>query len=153
MERDYTGVNNSDYSENLNENMSDGTSGVDESSFVFKNVINARQNSRLFSLISVVFSGLSILLSVFPWIALILGCLGIVFAVISRKNIGYFDNLSLAGLIIGIFGTVFAAMGLIFVYFIENSEFYEKFIKVLGLESGSGADGIPEEIYGNSDFV
>ena len=55
----------------------------------------------------------------------------ILFALFSRRNIGYFDSLALAGLILGIAGMVFGAGGLFFNYFTENSEWYKQFIEEL----------------------
>ena len=47
-------------------------------------------------------------------IALVLALASVVCGIISRKNLGYFDKLSLAGIIIGIFGIVFSVVGLFF---------------------------------------
>ena len=126
--------------ENLNNeekgNISEDSSAVDENKFVYKNVIKNKQNSRLYSVISVVFSGLSVLFCFFPWLGLIFGCLGILFAIISRKNIGYFDKISIAGIIIGIFGAVFAFMGIMFIYVFENN-IYENFFDMFKSEKNS----------------
>ena len=121
------------------ENNFEESSPMDENKFAYKTVINGSKNSRLYSVLSVVFAGLSFFLSFLTWIPLIFGALGIVFALISRKNLGYFDNLGLAGLIVGIFGTVFAVFGIIFSLLVTRNvvvSFFELFFG--GTSSGGG---------------
>ncbi len=85
-----------------------------EDGFVYKAVIKGEGNKRTFSVISLILSVISVFLFVFPWAAIALGVLGVVFSVLSRRNLGYFDGFSLAGLIVGIFGIVFGIAGLSF---------------------------------------
>lgn len=80
--------------------------------YVYKNVIRNKEQRRTWSVVSVVLAALSVILCYFSWVGLAFGVLSIASALISRKNLGYFDKLSLAGLIIGIFGIVFCVMGL-----------------------------------------
>ena len=80
--------------------------------YVYKNVIRNKEQRRTWSVISVVLSVLAVILCYFSWVGLVLGILSIGAALISRKNLGYFDKLTLAGIIIGIFGVVFAIAGL-----------------------------------------
>ena len=56
------------------------------------------------------------------------GVLAIVFAVVSRKTIGYFDGLAIAGLIIGIFGLVFGISNVILDYIITNTDLLSDFM-------------------------
>jgi hypothetical protein len=60
-----------------------------------------------------------------------LSALSIVFALISRKNIGYYDGLSLAGLIVGIFGIVFGVASIILGELLKNSEYFKEFFNEL----------------------
>ena len=113
------------------ENLNDQDSAAAENEFAYKNVMGEKKNSRLYSVISVCLSALSIILEFIPWAALICGALGILFAILSRKNLGYFDNISLVGLIAGIFGTVFSVMGLILIYFLKNTEFFKSLVELL----------------------
>lgn len=93
-----------------------------EQEYAFKNVLKKNPNKRTWSVVSIVLAGLAILLSplillpipVWPIVCLALGILAIGAAALSRVNIGYFDKLSLAGLIIGIFDVVFSVAGFIF---------------------------------------
>lgn len=54
------------------------------------------------------------------WFGLAVGALGIVFSIVSRYHLGYFDGLSIAGMVLGICGALF---GLAFVIlgFLINS--------------------------------
>ena len=71
------------------------------------------------------------------------GILSVVFAVVSRKTIGYFDGLAVAGLIIGIFGIVFGVSNMILDYLINNTDYlneflaeYEKMLEQYMVEAG-----------------
>lgn len=93
----------------------------DEKEYAFKNVLKKNPNKRTWSVVSIVLAGLAILLfplilfpvPVWPIICFILAALAIGAAVLSRINLGYFDKLSLVGLIIGIFDVVFSVAGFI----------------------------------------
>lgn len=87
-----------------------------EENYAFQKVMPAKnkENRRTWSVISLILSILSLLLVYFSWVSLILGILSVGSALISRKNIGYFDKLSLAGMFIGIFGVVFSVGAIIF---------------------------------------
>ena len=50
-------------------------------------------------------------------------------ALITRKNIGYFDGLSIAGIIVGIIGTVLGISGIILFKILEENSFIEEFLK------------------------
>lgn len=85
-----------------------------EDGYAYKTVIKNKQNRRTWSVVSIVLAVLSILLLYFPIVSLILGALSVGAGAVSRINLGYFDKLTLAGIIIGIFGIVFSIAGLIF---------------------------------------
>ena len=87
-----------------------------EENYAYKKVINNKnkENRRTWSVASLILSVLSILLVYFSWAGIVCGVLAIGCAFISRKNIGYFDKLSLAGMFIGIFGVVFSVGAIIF---------------------------------------
>lgn len=74
---------------------------------------NPKKRTMLFSALSVVLAVLSISLAVFYIPSLILGVLSIGAAVYSRLILGFFDKLTLIGLILGIFGVIFGVGSLI----------------------------------------
>ena len=94
-----------------------------EQNYAFKNVLKKNPNKRTWSVVSIVLAGLSILLLPIPILrvaSIVLALLAIGAAVLSRVNLGYFDKLSLAGLIISIFCSVFSLAGIIFFDMIIN---------------------------------
>ena len=94
-----------------------GATETDEenSDYAYKSVIKKDKTSRrTWSVISLIFAVLSILTLYFSWVSLVIGAVAVGCAAVSRKNLGYFDKISLAGIIIGIFGMVFSLTGIIF---------------------------------------
>ena len=102
-------------SNEFNEEVQDTNESVEaEQKYAFKNVIKKNPNKRTWSVVSIVLACLSLVSVILPPISIILGILAIGAAILSRVNLGYFDKLSLAGLIISIFGVVFSTCGIIF---------------------------------------
>lgn len=92
--------------------------------YAYKNVITKNGNTRLFSVISVAFAALSVILSFVPWVGFIFGLVSVGFSLISRKQLGYFEGLALVGLIVGIFGFVFSFAGIILSAVFANSGYF-----------------------------
>ena len=88
--------------------------------YVYKKVIPNKQNRRTWSLASLVLAILSLMLVYFSWVSIVLALASGGCALISRKNLGYFDKMTLAGIIIAIFGVVFSLGGLIFAELISG---------------------------------
>ena len=82
--------------------------------YAYKNVLKTKKNRRTWSVISLALAILAIEFIWFPWVGVVFALASIVCALISRKNLGYFDKLSLAGIFVGIFGVVFSVVGLSF---------------------------------------
>ncbi len=78
-----------------------------EEKFLYKNIISQNKNSRAFSVASLASGILSVVFCFLPVLGIILSLLSVVLSVISRRVLGYFDKLSIAGLVSGIFGFVF----------------------------------------------
>ena len=62
----------------------------------------------LWSLLSLIFGILSVALSIFGWVGIALGVCTVVFSIIGRKGLGFFNGLIISGLLSGIFGVVFS---------------------------------------------
>ncbi len=60
--------------------------------------------------------------SAFGWSSIILGVCAIVCAAVSRRVLGYFDGKAIAGLILGIFGTVFGVAMIIYSFTLDDQE-------------------------------
>ena len=85
-----------------------------EQGYAYKNVIKDKQHRRTWSLVSLELAILSVLLTYFSWVGIVLALASGGAAAISRKNLGYFDKLSLTSIFIAIFGFMFAITGLAF---------------------------------------
>lgn len=107
MQNDYN--NGFDEETKINNEASEGSG-----EYAYKNVLKTKQNRRTWSVISLALAILAIVFVWLPWVGVVLALASIVCGLISRKNLGYFDNLSLAGIFVGIFGVVFSFVGLFF---------------------------------------
>ena len=83
------------------------------------------RKSRAWSVASFVCAIVSIICCCIPVAGLVFGGGAILFAVISRINLGYFDGFSIAGLIVAIFGVVFCVSAILF----TGSEYYKQFVE------------------------
>ncbi len=72
-----------------------------------------------FSIASMVLGIVSVVCCCFGWTGLIFGALAIAFSIVSRKVLGYFDGMSIAGLIVGIFGVCFGGLIIAFGFLAE----------------------------------
>lgn len=72
--------------------------------------------SRFLSVASMILGIISVALSFTGWWALIVGVAAILLSMASRRNLKYFDRMSIAGLILGIFGLVFGGAFLFVLY-------------------------------------
>ena len=122
--------------ENRNNQNENGGEGED---FLFKTVMDGKEKSRVWSVASIAMAAASVFCSIFPYPAIVLGALAIVFALFSRRNVGYFDGLALVGLILGIAGMVFGAGGLVLSYVTEGSEWYKQLLEQI--ENAGGTTG------------
>lgn len=81
---------------------------TEENEYAYKTVMDGKVKTRTLSVISVALAALSVILCFIEEVGIALGLASIVMAIVSRKNLGYFDKLSLGGLIGAIFGIVFS---------------------------------------------
>lgn len=97
------------------------------------------------SVASLVMGIVSLFTCLFGWASIVFGVIAIVFALISRFSLGYFDGKSIIGLILGIFGTVFGASMIIFIYSMgeEDQKYLWDIIKKMienSKNNGAGVD-------------
>ena len=74
---------------------------------------NIRARSMIWSVLSLVMAILSVVLCPIFYLGLAFSVLSAVFAVVSRRNLGYFDRMTLFGLIVAIFGFIFGVFSMI----------------------------------------
>ena len=109
-----------------------GTGEKEESNYAYKTVMDGVPRSRGWSVASMVLGILSVLCCCITYGGLIMGALAIVFAIVSRRNLGYFDGMAIAGLVLGIIGAVFGIMTIISeIYLSANPELLENYLKYL----------------------
>ena len=92
---------------------------------------NGKPKTKLFSIIALVFGILSVAFCSAAYFAIIVAVAAIVFAVISRIKLGYFDGMTIAGLIIAIFGLVLGIFMVIAINVIDP-EFLKEFFEMYG---------------------
>ena len=99
-----------------------------EQDYAFQTLMrNGRPKTMGWSVASMIVGIVSIVCCVLGWSGLIFGAASIAFAIISRRQLGYFDGMSIAGLILGIFGFVFGVCILIAVNYLITEEMLEEF--------------------------
>ena len=100
----------------------------------------SQPRTRIYSVVSLVTGIISVLICCCGgWIGLGLGVVSIVFSVISRRHLGYFDGLSIAGLVVGICGAVFGGATVAFGYWLDSGAldaYLDQLIKDLEAETG-----------------
>ncbi len=72
-----------------------------------------RPKTMAYSVASLLLSLMSLVCCCTGAISMLFGILAVVFAILSRRHLGYFDTMALIGLIVGIVGAVFGAFAFI----------------------------------------
>lgn len=72
-----------------------------------------KSRTRLWSVLSVVASALSVLLCAFYYVSLPLALMGIGLSLFSKMKLGYFDRCGTIGLVVGIVGCVFGIFSIV----------------------------------------
>lgn len=93
--------------------------------------VPGKKATKAWSIAALVLSIISLLCCCFDWLALGLGVLAIIFSVVSRKSLGYFDGMAVAALVVGIIGSVFGLTSIVMTPIIVNSEFYKQLLEEL----------------------
>ena len=87
------------------ETKAENEASEEKDEYAYKSVITkTKQNRRTWSVISLALAVLSILFIWVSWVSIVLAIASIACALVSRKNLGYFDKLSLAGIFVGMMG-------------------------------------------------
>ena len=101
----------------------------EEESDVYRTVMkNGKPKTMGWSVASMVLGILSLVCCCIGWTGAIFGIGAIVFSVVAKKSLGYFDGMAIAGLVCGIFGCVFGAALLLGSSLIPD-EYFEEFYK------------------------
>ena len=120
--------NNSEFENGGQDQNESAQNSYGEQDYAFQTLLrNGRPKTLGFSVASLVVGIMSVVCCFLGWSGIVLGIGAIVFSLISRKQLGYFDGMSVAGLILGIFGFVFGVSILIAVNFLITEEMIEEF--------------------------
>ena len=93
--------------ENNNQNGYQYTSQED---YAFQTLMrNGRPKTKTLSVASMVLGILSVVCCCLGYVGIVFGIGAIVVSIISRKSLGYFDGIGVAGLVLGIFALAFGA--------------------------------------------
>ena len=113
-------MNNNDF--DYNRNGGDAYAGqgsAEDISGVVENL--SRPRTMIYSILSLVLGIAScVLCCCGGWVGAGLGVLGIVFSVVARRHLGYFDGMSVAGLVLGICGTLFGVAFVVLGYVLDS---------------------------------
>lgn len=124
---------NGDYQYNGNNENSENngnyeSNGYNPNDYAFRTVMrNGRPKTLGWSVASMVCGIVGVVCCCFGWSALFLGAIAIALAIVSRVKLGYFDGMSIAGLILGIFAFVFG-LAIVAVIF-ANPEMIEQYLE------------------------
>lgn len=101
--------------------------------YLFKMVTNnGRRKTYGWSVAAMVSGIISVICCCTGYAGVIFGVAAIIFAIISRKNLGYFDGMAVAGLVLGIIGFVLGIALIIATYTIDEQflkEYLEEYLK------------------------
>lgn len=92
----------------------DLTEAEEDKSAGHKTVMDGVPRSRGWSVASMILGILSVILSWIPFAGPILGAAAVLASLFSRRNLGYFDGMAIAGIITGAVGFVFGLTTLLF---------------------------------------
>jgi hypothetical protein len=89
---------------------------VSAQDYAYKNILqeNGKPKTKIWSLVALVFSVASVIISFFTIFGIIAGVLAIGCVLLSRKVLGYFDSISIAAIMLSVFGIVFPIAKLCF---------------------------------------
>ena len=81
----------------------------------------------IWSVVALICGIVSLMLSTLGWAGLIVGVVAIIFAVIARVKMGYFNSYIIAALICSIFGVIFSAASIIIIAI--DPEFFSRMLE------------------------
>ena len=120
----------------------------DDAEYAYRTVMkNGRRKSMGWSCASMIAGILSIICCCLGYTGVIFGIAAVVLSLYSRKKLGYFDGMAVAGIVLGIFGFVFGAAMIIMSYTLPEEvreELYRSFKEAF--EAAEDSTG------GNNDF-
>ena len=95
--------------------------------YAYKTVMrNGRHKTYGWSLVSLILGIAGVACSSFGWAGMVFAALAVVFSLIAKRNLGYFNGMAVAGLVLGIFGFV-CSVGILVLIELIPPEYFEEF--------------------------
>ena len=122
----------------------------DDAEYAYRTVMrNGRRKTMGWSVAALISGVLAILCCCLGYTGIVFGAVAVALSIFSRKKLGYFDGMAIAGLILGIFGFVFGVAMLVMTYTLPEevkNEIYKELQNALeagktATENGEGLDG------------
>ena len=111
--------------------------------YAYQSVNFGRPKKMGWSVVSLVTGILSVICCCLSIAPIVFGVVAIVSSILSRKTLGYFDGMSIAGLVLGIFGVVFGVAVIIAVNAL-GEEFWNQYLEEIEKQFGeTNPDGTP----------
>ena len=111
--------------------------------YAYQSVNFGRPKKMGWSVVSLVTGILSVICCCLSIAPIVFGVVAIVSSILSRKTLGYFDGMSIAGLVLGIFGVVFGVAVIVAVNAL-GEEFWNQYLEEIEKQFGeTNPDGTP----------
>ncbi len=111
----------------MNEEWNGNNQNMNGEDYAFQTVMrNGRPKTKGWSVASLVLGILSVVCCCIGYAGIVFGIAAIAVSIISRRSLGYFDGMCIGGLLLGIFGTVFAIATLVVIATIPE-EYFDEF--------------------------
>lgn len=118
--RNETAENGTFFTEGDAPNTNDGENG----GYAFEQITIEKPKTMAYAVIALLSGILSVLCCCTGFGGLFFGIVSVVFVIISKKHLGYFDTKATIGLIFAIFGLLFSVFELIMTFTVLNNEAY-----------------------------
>ena len=106
-----------------------GNGQKNQNDYAFRTVMNnGRPKTLGWSVASMVLGIISVVCCCLGYSSIFLGIGAIVLSIVARKSLGYFDGLSIAGLVLGIFGVVFG-IAILAAISAVGEEFWDEYLE------------------------
>ena len=113
----------------------------DDAEYAYRTVMrNGRRKTMGWSMAALISGVLAILCCCLGYTGIVFGAVAVALSIVSRKKLGYFDGMAIAGLILGIFGFVFGVAILVMTFTLPEEVKNEIYKELQGaLEAGNAA--------------
>lgn len=102
----------------------------DDSRYAYETISSfGRPKTLAWSVVAMITGILSLAFALFGWAAAALGIIAVICSAVSRKTLGYFDKMSVVGLVFGIFGLV-SGTAVLLAIALAGDDFWKAFLEI-----------------------